>query len=152
MDAPDGRMLVQADRGLIAQVLTNLLQNAADAIDGRHARDGDGAPRGIIGLSLVTGGRNWRLSISDSGLGLPKEDRDRLTDPYVTNRAKGTGLGLAIVKKIVEQHGGELILGDTDEDAHRSGLDGARVTLRLPRQTVTRHAETAHETTEGEAA
>ncbi|MEM7212646.1 MAG: PAS domain-containing sensor histidine kinase [Pseudomonadota bacterium] len=152
MDVPDGRTLVQADRGLIAQVLTNLLQNAADAIDGRHARDGDTAPPGIIGLSLVTGGRNWRLSISDSGLGLPKEDRDRLTDPYVTNRAKGTGLGLAIVKKIVEQHGGELILGDTDEDAHRSGLDGARVTLRLPRQTITRQAETAHETTEGEAA
>jgi two-component system nitrogen regulation sensor histidine kinase NtrY len=56
-----------------------------------------------------------------------------LTDPYVTNRRNGTGLGLAIVKKIVEQHGGELVLGDASQT---SGLDGAQVTLRLPKPAV----------------
>jgi two-component system nitrogen regulation sensor histidine kinase NtrY len=41
-----------------------------------------------------------------------RKDRDRLTEPYVTTREKGTGLGLAIVKRIMEDHGGELILTD----------------------------------------
>ena len=70
------------------------------------------------------------MVIVDNGIGLPAEGRDRLTDPYVTNRKKGTGLGLAIVKKIVEQHGGELVLGDAPA---ASGLDGAQVVLKLPR-------------------
>ena len=149
---PEDASPMQADRGLMAQVLTNLLQNAADAIDGRAARDGDAAPAGKIGIRLETGGRNWRLAISDSGIGLPEENRDRLTDPYVTNRAKGTGLGLAIVKKIVEQHGGELILGDTDTDTIAAGMDGACVTLRLPRKAGARETDLKRESTEGEAA
>ena len=52
------------------------------------------------------------LAVEDNGKGLPSDMRDRLTEPYVTTRAKGTGLGLAIVKKIMEDHGGELVLGD----------------------------------------
>src|SRR5216684_4238492 len=59
---------------------------------------------------------------ADNGRGLPPEGRDRLAEPYVTTRSKGTGLGLAIVKKIMEDHGGELILDD------REG-GGARVML-----------------------
>jgi two-component system, NtrC family, nitrogen regulation sensor histidine kinase NtrY len=53
---------------------------------------------------------------------LPKEGRERLTEPYVTNRVKGTGLGLAIVKKIMEDHHGELVLEDAEPF-------GARVSL-----------------------
>jgi len=60
--------------------------------------------------------------VEDNGRGLPQEGRERLTEPYVTTRAKGTGLGLAIVKKIMEDHGGELVLED------REG-GGARVML-----------------------
>ena len=52
------------------------------------------------------------LKISDNGIGLP-QDRSRLFEPYVTTREKGTGLGLAIVGKIVEEHGGTLILEDS---------------------------------------
>ncbi len=54
----------------------------------------------------------WRCRVSDDGVGLPQEDRDRLTEPYVTHKPKGTGLGLAIVKKIMEDHGGRLALED----------------------------------------
>jgi len=50
--------------------------------------------------------------VEDNGRGLPRAERNRLTEPYVTTRAKGTGLGLAIVKKIMEDHGGDLQLGD----------------------------------------
>ena len=60
--------------------------------------------------------------VEDNGKGLPQQDRQRLTEPYVTTRSKGTGLGLAIVKKIMEDHRGELVLEDRE-----SG--GARVKL-----------------------
>lgn len=152
LSLPNQPSLVQADNGLIHQVLTNLLQNAADAIDGRRERDGEDAPKAQIKVDLVEGVRNWRLGIADSGIGLPAEDRDRLMDPYVTTRAKGTGLGLAIVSKIAEQHGGEVTLGNASEPDQPDGLDGARVTLRLPKPTPARNAEYASDTTEGEAA
>ena len=54
--------------------------------------------------------------------GLPRENRQRLLEPYMTTREKGTGLGLAIVKKIVEDHGGRLELHDAPADFH----DGRR--------------------------
>ena len=66
--------------------------------------------------------------LSDDGIGLPQGDeRDRLTEPYVTHKAKGTGLGLAIVKKIMEDHGGKLGLDDPAQ-----GGTGARAVLTLP--------------------
>jgi two-component system nitrogen regulation sensor histidine kinase NtrY len=134
-DFPNELATVNCDPGLIGQCLTNLLLNAADSIDGRHETDSE-APPGRIRVALSVGKRFYRVKITDSGIGLPKVDRDRLTDPYVTNRKKGTGLGLAIVKKIVEQHGGELALGDVPELPEYAGLDGAQVTLRLPKLAV----------------
>ncbi len=129
---PDGPAPCTCDRGLVSQAITNLLQNAADAIDQRRELQGDEAPAGRIHVALCRGGRNWRLSISDNGIGLPAEGRERLVDPYVTTRAKGTGLGLAIVGKIAEQHGGDLALADA---APACGLDGAQATLKLPVRT-----------------
>ncbi len=129
-DLPNEPVMVQCDRGLLGQCVTNLLQNAADSVDGRREAEGEAAPPGRIRVQLAAGRRFWRVTITDNGTGLPAEDRDRLTEPYVTKRQKGTGLGLAIVKKIVEQHGGELALGDPPA---ASGLDGAEATLRLPK-------------------
>jgi two-component system nitrogen regulation sensor histidine kinase NtrY len=51
------------------------------------------------------------VDVLDTGIGLP-EDRERLTEPYMTTRVRGTGLGLAIVKKIVEEHMGEIAFLD----------------------------------------
>ena len=130
MQVPSDPVPLHADRGLLNQCLTNLLQNAFDAIDGRYERDGTEAPAPVLDIRLTVGHRNYRLAIDDNGIGLPKDDRDRLTDPYVTTRSKGTGLGLAIVKKIVEQHGGELTLGDASPE---TGLDGAHIGIRLPK-------------------
>jgi len=78
----------------------------------------------------------------DDGIGLPKENRSRLTEPYVTTREKGTGLGLAIVKRIMEEHGGRVTLGDAPDDFF--GGKGALVRLIFPRDSggaVARAAE-----------
>ncbi len=97
-----------------------------------------GAPAGRISVSLEEGERSLRLTVEDNGIGLPREGRERLTDPYMTTRAKGTGLGLAIVKKIVEQHGGKLVLSDA---SGADGMDGARVSVQLPRQVGRQQAQ-----------
>ena len=68
--------------------------------------------------------------VEDNGIGLPETDRDRLTEPYVTTRAKGTGLGLAIVRKIMEDHGGRLSIDDRRSADGR--IIGAVATLELP--------------------
>ncbi|MCC7272774.1 MAG: PAS domain-containing sensor histidine kinase [Alphaproteobacteria bacterium] len=125
---PEGdATLLRCDRRQVTQALTNLLQNAADSIDGRAPADGP--PQGAIDLRLVDDATGVRIVVEDNGRGLPQEGREQLTEPYVTTRAKGTGLGLAIVKKIMEDHGGDLLLDD------REG-GGARITLVFPRHAV----------------
>ncbi|MFE0754321.1 ATP-binding protein [Inquilinus sp. NPDC058860] len=121
---PDDRPLVPCDSRQLSQAVTNLLQNAADSIEGRIA-EGRELPKGQVRMVLdYADGEAW-ITVEDNGKGLPVVDRDRLTEPYVTTRTKGTGLGLAIVKKIMEDHGGRLVLED------RPG-GGARVSLVFP--------------------
>ncbi|MEM7444000.1 MAG: PAS domain-containing sensor histidine kinase [Pseudomonadota bacterium] len=127
LDTGTGDAPILCDARQIQQVLTNILQNALDSIDGRKpSDDGNPLPAGHITLSIQKTDGEIATIIEDNGKGLPSDDRDRLTEPYVTTREKGTGLGLAIVKKIVEDHGGRLQLDDRDGD-------GARVTISLPR-------------------
>jgi len=108
---PDGLQLT-CDAQQIGQALTNLLKNAAEAIDARVAATGSPDPPGHVHLSLRESDDDVVLSIEDNGRGLPDQGRERLTEPYVTTRARGTGLGLAIVKNIVEDHGALLQLDD----------------------------------------
>lgn len=121
---PDHPTPILCDAGQLGQALTNLVKNAVEAIEGRDKTD---APPGHVTVSLreYTDPRRGRprilVTVQDNGKGLPA-DKGRLTEPYVTTRAKGTGLGLAIVKKIVEDHGGDLILEDAPEG-------GARITM-----------------------
>jgi two-component system nitrogen regulation sensor histidine kinase NtrY len=119
---------ISCDAHQVNQCLINTLKNAAEAIEGREKSDGVDLPPGRIEISITQTSNNQRIfvSVSDNGKGLPAEHRERLTEPYVTTRSKGTGLGLAIVKKIMEDHGGELILSDGVES-------GATVTLSFPK-------------------
>jgi len=123
-DPPSTPVRAMCDERQISQALTNLLQNAVDAIEGRP--EGADLPKGEVIARVEVDEENVRLVVEDNGKGLPVEERDRLTEPYVTTRAKGTGLGLAIVRKIMEDHGGEVRLED------RPGATGARVSLVLP--------------------
>jgi len=96
--------------------LTNLLKNAVESIQARAGDDGV-LPRGRIVVRILVEDGHAVVAVDDNGKGLPQHERERLTEPYVTTRAKGTGLGLAIVKKIMEEHGGELILEDRPSGA-----------------------------------
>ncbi len=133
VDAPEPPLIVRCDRGLISQALTNLLKNAAEAVETRLAQ-GETMP-GEIRVALRVEEAGAAIEIADNGVGLPATDRARLTEPYVTTRAKGTGLGLAIVKKIVEQHGGTMSLDDAPPfraDAAQGAC--ARIVLPLVRE------------------
>ncbi len=124
VEGPKDPIYFEGDGRLISQALTNVLKNAGEGIAARHAK-GDEAP-GRIAVALQPNGLTFAYKVSDNGIGLPAEHRHRLTEPYVTTRAKGTGLGLAIVRKIMEDHGGEIALGDAE------GGDGAEVILTFP--------------------
>ena len=122
--APKDAVHFEGDGRLISQALTNVLKNAGESIAARIAK-GDDEP-GRISIALQPNGASFAYRVTDNGVGLPPEHRHRLTEPYVTTRSKGTGLGLAIVRKIMEDHGGEIILADAE-----SG-EGAEVTLNFP--------------------
>lgn len=107
-------LLVDPER--IAQALSNLVRNALEA-----------SPQGC--LVRITAGRvgTGRLAIwiDDDGPGIPPEDRERLFQPFVTERLDGNGIGLPLARRIAEAHGGGL-------DCLRSELGGARFQLLLP--------------------
>ncbi len=129
---PEHPVRINCDGRLVSQALTNLLKNAIEAIDGTDKTLIDERGGGKISIALIApdDGQAVRVIIDDNGKGLP-EDRTRLTEPYVTTRAKGTGLGLAIVKKILEDHGGDLILED-------SSIGGARISMVLSPPVITK--------------
>jgi len=122
--AETDRIEIASDAGQIAQALTNLLQNAADAIEGR---EGESLPKGEIKIVVAKLDDKAVVTIMDNGRGLPNVAPGRLMEPYMTTRVKGTGLGLAIVKKIISEHGGTIELA-----ARGDGQTGAEVILILP--------------------
>nr|WP_093115812.1 PAS domain-containing sensor histidine kinase [Salinihabitans flavidus] len=127
---PEGPVWAELDATMISQALTNLIKNAGEAIESLVEK---GAPEGFvpeIRVRMETRSGSAVIHIADNGIGLP-EDRARLFEPYVTTRDKGTGLGLPIVKKIIEEHGGTLVLEDAPvfEGAEHVG---AQAEIRLP--------------------
>jgi two-component system nitrogen regulation sensor histidine kinase NtrY len=134
-DIPERGPMAPCDRRLLGQALTNLLQNAADAVAMRAHAEGERA--GQIAVAVKVMGDEVAIRVTDDGVGLPEQDRGRLTEPYVTHKPKGTGLGLAIVKKIMEDHGGRVTLEDRPEG------QGAEATLMLPLTKDARDADAA---------
>jgi len=122
---PNDAVTMDCDSRQLGQCLTNLLQNAAEAIEGREENAPGVGEKGKIIVKMRAENGEKVIEIEDNGPGLPIENRERLTEPYVTTRARGTGLGLAIVSKIMEDHLGEFNLSDRS-----SG--GALAVLRFP--------------------
>jgi two-component system nitrogen regulation sensor histidine kinase NtrY len=111
LDPPQGGFRMVCDRRQLAQALTNVVKNAVEAIEGRKSRGEHSLAGDRIELKLHEEDAHLVIDVLDTGVGLP-EDRERLTEPYMTTRVRGTGLGLAIVKKIVEEHMGEIAFLD----------------------------------------
>ncbi|MBU1335203.1 MAG: PAS domain-containing sensor histidine kinase [Alphaproteobacteria bacterium] len=130
---PEDAILAWFDNRLIAQSMTNLIKNAVEAFETEEMSK-DWTP--TITVEAQVEGNHARVAVSDNGKGWPKENRQRLLEPYMTTREKGTGLGLAIVAKIIEQHGGIVELIDAEPDPN--GRVGACVTFTLPLQSPTK--------------
>jgi two-component system nitrogen regulation sensor histidine kinase NtrY len=111
LDPPQGEFRMVCDRRQLAQALTNVVKNGVEAIEGRRNRGEHSIAGDRIELRLHHDDDHLVIDVLDTGIGLP-EDRERLTEPYMTTRVRGTGLGLAIVKKIVEEHMGEIAFLD----------------------------------------
>jgi two-component system nitrogen regulation sensor histidine kinase NtrY len=105
-------MPARFDRRLISQAVTNIIKNATEAIAAVPAGQ---IAKGRIQVAASRDGGDIFVDVIDNGIGLPKENRSRLLEPYVTTREKGTGLGLAIVGRILEEHGGKIELRDAAE-------------------------------------
>lgn len=108
---------INADPGMLRQVMHNLFQNAIDALAGVET------PRIFVTTSMGTGG--VLLTVRDNGTGIAEGVMGRIFEPYVTTKPKGTGLGLAIVKKIVDEHHGRILVENVKPH-------GATVSIVLP--------------------
>ncbi|MDP3492287.1 MAG: HAMP domain-containing sensor histidine kinase [Hyphomonadaceae bacterium] len=122
--APQGELFVLADRDLIAQAMSNLMDNAV-----KYTPEG-----GAIRLEARRGADGEvDLAVVDSGPGIPVEDRERAIERFVrleqSRSQPGSGLGLSLAAAVAEAHTGKLVLGDGGGPPTRPGLS---VTLRLP--------------------
>ncbi len=115
---------ILVDRHQFGQAMTNVLKNAAEAIEARARQSGEDY-RARVAVELACDDQACIITVTDNGVGLPGGG-ERIMEPYVTTREKGTGLGLAIVKKIVEEHGGDIAFAPAEGT-------GTRATLRFAR-------------------
>ena len=120
---PDDLPQIQADSHQVTQLLTNLLLNAFEAMDGQgrvsitaqpvRFDDGEQARPAVL------------IEVTDSGPGMPKDIAERVFEPFFTTKTKGSGLGLAIVRKIVDAHDGRI-------DLRTAPGTGTRISVTLP--------------------
>jgi signal transduction histidine kinase len=111
-------IIAAADGQKLRQVFTNVLKNALEAIDPR-------ADGGRVEVNLFADGERATVEVVDNGVGIAPEDRDKIFLPFFTTKPSGTGLGMSIVKKIVDLHGGDIVV---DSAPGR----GTRVRISLP--------------------
>jgi two-component system nitrogen regulation sensor histidine kinase NtrY len=151
---PEKPLLMSIDRRLITRAVTNLVKNASEAVE--TAREAalreDPAWKGRVETIVTVEPDRVMIEVIDNGIGLPKQNRARLLEPYVTTKGhKGTGLGLAMVHKITEQHGGTLALEDAPPAPGRAHGALVRITLPLvyghgPGRPVAAHSSTEQAT------
>jgi signal transduction histidine kinase len=115
----EGSAQVLADADMLRRVFTNLVLNAAHAMEGK----------GHVGVSVDETETDVVVRVADDGPGIPADMRERIFEPFVTTKSRGTGLGLPLARRHVEAHGGSLELADT--------VRGATFVIRLPRRKLT---------------
>jgi PAS domain S-box-containing protein len=136
-DLEPGLPMVLADPAAIRRALANLIDNAAEAMQGSLLRVLTVCSR------LSEDGEAVEVAVSDTGHGLTDEIRERLFLPFYSTKQRGTGLGLSIAAKIVQEHGGSI-------RAEANSPKGARFLLRLPLMET--GGQATHSALEGDAA
>ena len=127
LEVADEPLTTVFDVRMLSQGLINVIKNAAEAIEGLGE---DKVETGQILVKAYSENKKAVFEVIDNGKGLPKENRQRLLEPYMTTREKGTGLGLAIVRKIAEDHGGTIEL--LDAPSVSEGGRGAMTRIIIP--------------------
>jgi nitrogen fixation/metabolism regulation signal transduction histidine kinase len=122
---------VRADAGLLRSVVINLIDNAAEALEGAAFREIVVSTRAPVDLETV------EISVSDTGHGISPEDKDKLFLPHFSTKGRGTGLGLAIAARIVAEHGGSIHVEDNFPE-------GSRFVIELPVAELTAAAVADH--------
>jgi two-component system nitrogen regulation sensor histidine kinase NtrY len=142
LDPPQGEFTMVCDRRQLGQALTNVVKNSVEAIESRINRGEHSFAGDRVELKLHREDHHLVIDVMDTGIGLP-EDRERLTEPYMTTRVRGTGLGLAIVKKIVQEHMGEIAFLDrSGGGTHvRIAFDADKLAALETDETATRENE-----------
>jgi PAS domain S-box-containing protein len=110
---------IKADAELLRRVLANLIDNAAEAMEGATVRDLS------VSTSMYKYGDAVQVEVADTGHGISPEDKERLFFPHFSTKERGTGLGLSISSRIVAEHNGTLRVEDNKPV-------GARFILRIP--------------------
>ncbi len=138
-DIPDGLWMVEMDEGQMSQVINNIVLNAEQAMDGK----------GVIEISVenitvtpcdglpAAGGDYVRITVKDSGTGIPERLLNRIFDPFFTTRQKASGLGLAVSYSIVKKHNGFIQV---------SSVEGKGSVFQVYLPAVRKTAESARET------
>ena len=103
-DLAPGDVFITADEKMLHQLLWNLMLNGLQAIESRNEEAGK-----LSVTTRVTDG-TVAIAVSDTGRGIPPDVIDRIFKPFFTTKHKGTGLGLAISKRIVDIHGGTIVV------------------------------------------
>ncbi len=119
----NGELRAEIDRDQVMQVLTNLVNNAIDAMPNG----------GTLTLRTAADDRNIRIQVADTGTGIPPENRKKVFEPFFTTKGagKGTGLGLSVTYGIVKMHHGDIKLESNADPA--GGPTGTTFTVTLPR-------------------
>ena len=114
---------VKADAELIRRVIVNLVDNAAEALEGAQLR------RITVATRALNNGEAVEIEVTDTGHGISPEDKDRLFLPHFSTKERGTGLGLAIASRVIAEHHGTLRVEDNIPS-------GARFLILLPAATA----------------
>jgi len=122
INVPKKTLYAVVDEDQIRQALQNIISNGINSMIEREINKKD---KNILTVELSEKDQIFNISVTDTGIGLPANIKDDLTDPYVTTRKNGTGLGLAIVKKIMEDHNGSLEINNVKDSF------GVHVNLRF---------------------
>lgn len=128
---PEDLWLVDIDKGQISQVIQNIIINAKHAMpSGGHIRVGcENVEAGAAsGIPLAGENRAIKITISDSGIGIPDNILDKIFDPYFTTKQEGSGLGLAITHAIISRHNGQISVQSQQGE-------GTTFTIYLPAST-----------------